>query len=128
MFLVQVWGAVPTNLVEAERNGATLVQRLAKLDEPGSSGKHKLALTDSTNSNKKKADGHKEEGALWSRDCRCAITQQTKSALLSHATQWIALQILWFEHNAHVCLHTHGMHCRIQMQCGYNHKLSSFTA
>lgn len=54
---------MPTNLVEAERNGATLVQRLAKIDRPSSSGKRELALNDSTNSNKKKANGHKEEGS-----------------------------------------------------------------
>ena len=51
----KVWGVVPTSLVEAERNGATLVQRLAQMDTSSSSGS---AVTDGN----KKADGHKEEG------------------------------------------------------------------
>lgn len=62
MFL-QVWGVVPTSLVEAERNGANFVQRLTKMDTSGSSSSSS-AVTDPSNSNNKKANGHKEEGQL----------------------------------------------------------------
>ena len=46
---------VPTSLVEAERNGATFVQKLTKTDTSSSSG---TAVTGGN----KKANGHKEEG------------------------------------------------------------------
>jgi hypothetical protein len=52
---------VPTNLVEAERKGAKLVQSLAEADSP-SNGTKDLVLTDTTNDGKKKANGHKEAG------------------------------------------------------------------
>ena len=51
----QVWGVVPTSLVEAERHGATFVQKLTKMDTSSSNG---TAVTDGN----KKANGHKEEG------------------------------------------------------------------
>lgn len=51
----KVWGVVPTSLVEAERNGATFLQKLTKMDTSSSSG---AAVTDGN----KKANGHKEEG------------------------------------------------------------------
>lgn len=51
----KVWGVVPTSLVEAERNGATFVQKLTKMEPSSSSG---TAVTDGN----KKANGHKEEG------------------------------------------------------------------
>ena len=53
---------VPTSLVEAERNGAMLVQNLAELETSSTTGKHDSSAKDSTDSNKKKANGHKEEG------------------------------------------------------------------
>lgn len=59
--VVKVWGVVPTSLVEAERNGANFVQRLTKMDASDSSSSS-TAVTDPTNSDKKKANGHKEEG------------------------------------------------------------------
>ncbi len=52
---------VPTNLVDAERKGAKLAQRLAEPDSPTTTGKD-LILSDTTNNGKKKANGHKEEG------------------------------------------------------------------
>lgn len=52
---------VPTNLVEAERKGAKLVQSLAEADSP-SNGTKDLVLSDSTNNVKKNANGHKEAG------------------------------------------------------------------
>ena len=60
--VLKVWGVVPTSLVEAERNGATFVQRLTKIDASGSSSSSNTAVTDPTDSNNKKANGHKEEG------------------------------------------------------------------
>lgn len=51
----KVWGVVPTSLVEAERNGATFVQKLIRMDTSSSNG---TAVTDGN----KKANGHKEEG------------------------------------------------------------------
>ncbi|KAA6421625.1 MAG: translocation SEC63 protein [Trebouxia sp. A1-2] len=58
----QVWAVVPTNLVEAERKGAKLVQSLAEADSP-SNGTKDLVLSDSTNNVKKNANGHKEAEA-----------------------------------------------------------------
>ena len=58
---LQVWAVVPTNLVEAERKGAKLVQSLAEADSP-SNGTKVLVLSDTTNNGKKKANGHKEAG------------------------------------------------------------------
>jgi len=58
---LQVWAVVPTNLVEAERKGAKLVQSLAEADSP-SNGTKDLVLSDTTNNGKKKANGHKEAG------------------------------------------------------------------
>ena len=58
---MKVWGVVPISLVEAERNGATLVQRLAEM-ETSSSSDILDGGTDLSDSNKKKANGHKEEG------------------------------------------------------------------
>ena len=54
-----MWAVVPTNLVEAERKGAKLVQRLAEISSASPTG---MALTDATNPSKKAANGHKEEG------------------------------------------------------------------
>ena len=58
----QVWAVMPSNLVEAERKGAQLLQRLAEAEAPASNGSRDLALTDATNNGKKVANGHKEAG------------------------------------------------------------------
>lgn len=62
--MLKVWGVVPVKLVEAERKGATLVQRLAEMESSSSSDKPDPAVTDPTDSNETKANGHKEEGVL----------------------------------------------------------------
>lgn len=54
---------VPTNLVEAERKGAKLAQRLAEISSASPTG---MAPTDATNPSKKAANGHKEEGTSHS--------------------------------------------------------------
>ena len=58
---LQVWAVVPTNLVEAERKGAKLVQSLAEADSP-SNGTKDLVLSDTTNNGQKRTNGHKEAG------------------------------------------------------------------
>lgn len=63
---MKVWGVAPISLVEAERNGATLVQRLAEMETSSSSDRHDSAVTELTDSHKKKANGHKEEGMFHS--------------------------------------------------------------
>lgn len=57
----QVWGVAPISLVEAERNGATLVQNLAEMETSSSGDKHDSAVKELSDSHKKKANGHKEE-------------------------------------------------------------------
>ena len=57
-----MWTVQPTNLVEAERKGAKLVQRLVKLDNASATGMQDLALTDATNNGRKKANASKGEG------------------------------------------------------------------
>lgn len=72
---------VPTSLVEAERNGAMLVQNLAELETSSTTGKHDSSSKDSTDSNKKKANGHKEEGLFT---CFLLIDTHLAPAYVSH--------------------------------------------
>lgn len=63
-YAVKVWGVAPISLVEAERNGATLVQNLAEMETSSSGDKHDSAVKELSDSHKKKANGHKEEGTF----------------------------------------------------------------
>lgn len=59
------------SLVEAERKGAKLVQRLLKLENASTTGMQELAAAEATNG-RKKADGHRGEGT-WSCSLPCCM-------------------------------------------------------
>ena len=60
--LLQVWSVMPATLVEAERKGAELVQRLAQNGMASSNGRQEKALTEATNQSKQNANGHQGPG------------------------------------------------------------------
>ena len=61
-FCLQVWTVQPATLVEAERKGAELAQKLAKDGSLRNSGTAEVPLADATNLSNKKTNGHKGTG------------------------------------------------------------------
>lgn len=58
----QVWSVMPATLVEAERKGAELVQRLAQNGSLNSNGRQEKALSDATSQSKQNSNGHQGSG------------------------------------------------------------------